>query len=186
MGNRTLRIDTFEACAKTKMVDNVTMSTDLWELFCQGQYPNATCDRYFLLNDVAEVQAIPGLLSGVIKGEIKGERLTSELLADLFFTFSPSENLWGEYGSAGEFIEMKNKSSVAVQEASGDGSRHYSINDISTYFTLLVGIYFPSVTGRSTTAVLKGILSSSLSLLSLLSMLNLLVLVLLFKRTPAG
>ncbi|TNM97609.1 solute carrier family 12 member 7-like isoform X2 [Takifugu flavidus] len=124
VGNRTLRIDNFEACAKTKMVENVTMSTDLWDVFCQGRYPNATCDSYFLLNDVAEIQAIPGLLSGVIK-----------------------ENLWGEYGSAGEFIEKKNKSSVPVQEAASDDSQHYSINDISTYFTLLVGIYFPSVTG---------------------------------------
>lgn len=45
------------------------------------------------------------------------------------------------------FIEKKNQSSVPVQEAALDDSWHYSINDISTYFTLLVGIYFPSVTG---------------------------------------
>lgn len=64
---------------------------------------------------------------------------------------SPSENLWGDYGSAGEFIEKKNKSSVPVQEAASEGSEHYSINDISTYFTLLVGIYFPSVTGMRVT-----------------------------------
>lgn len=72
VGNRTLRIDNLEACAKTRTVENVTMSTDLWDVFCQGQYPNATCDSYFLLNDVAEIQAIPGLLSGVIKGERTG------------------------------------------------------------------------------------------------------------------
>lgn len=64
---------------------------------------------------------------------------------------SASENLWGEYGSAGLFIEKKNRSSVAVQEAASDDSQHYSINDISTYFTLLVGIYFPSVTGTGLT-----------------------------------
>lgn len=77
---------------------------------------------------------------------------------------------------------------MPVQEAASDGSQHYSINDISTYFTLLVGIYFPSVTGISfTTAVLDRILSSSLLLLSLLLMIHLLlVVVLLFKRTPAG
>lgn len=69
VGNRTLRNDSFETCAKTKMVENVTMSSDLWDVFCQGQYPNATCDSYFLLNDVTEIQAIPGLLSGVIKGK---------------------------------------------------------------------------------------------------------------------
>lgn len=45
------------------------------------------------------------------------------------------------------FIEKKNKSSVPVQEPHSDDSRHYSVSDITTYFTLLVGIFFPSVTG---------------------------------------
>uniref|UniRef100_H3CLG6 Solute carrier family 12 member 7a n=1 Tax=Tetraodon nigroviridis TaxID=99883 RepID=H3CLG6_TETNG len=122
VGNRTVRNDNFETCAKTQVVKNVSVTTDLWDVFCPGL--NATCDNYFLLNEVSELQAIPGLLSGVIR-----------------------ENLWGEYGLAGKFIEKKNKSSVPVQEAALDDSQHYSINDISTYFTLLVGIYFPSVTG---------------------------------------
>ena len=63
-----------------------------------------------------------------------------------------AENLWGDYGSAGMFIEQKNRSSVPLPEASGDASRLYSIHDISTYFTLLVGIYFPSVTGSAAAA----------------------------------
>lgn len=45
----------------------MTVTTDLWDVFCHD--PNATCDEYFTLNDVSEIQAIPGLLSGVIKGE---------------------------------------------------------------------------------------------------------------------
>lgn len=67
VGNRTLRNDHFETCAKTQVVRNVTVTTDLWDVFCHG--PNATCDNYFTLNEVSELQAIPGLLSGVIKGE---------------------------------------------------------------------------------------------------------------------
>lgn len=67
MGNRTLRNDNFHTCAKTQVVENVTVTTDLWDVFCHG--PNTTCDNYFALNEVSEVQAIPGLLSGVIKGE---------------------------------------------------------------------------------------------------------------------
>lgn len=67
MGNRTLRNDNFETCAKTQLVKNVTVPTDLWDVFCHS--PNATCDNYFTLNEVSEIQAIPGLLSGVIKGE---------------------------------------------------------------------------------------------------------------------
>lgn len=69
MGNRTLRNDNFETCAKTQTVKNVTMTTDLWDVFCHGHYTNATCDSYFTLNNVTEIQAIPGLLSGVIKGK---------------------------------------------------------------------------------------------------------------------
>lgn len=76
-------------------------------------------------------------------------------LTKLSFASSASENLWGEYGSAGMFIEKKNRSSVPVQEAASDDSQHYSVNDITTYFTLLVGIYFPSVTGIGLTAAVK-------------------------------
>lgn len=67
MGNRTVRNDNFETCAKTRVLKNVTVTTDLWDVFCPG--PNATCDNYFMLNEVSELQAIPGLLSGVIRGE---------------------------------------------------------------------------------------------------------------------
>lgn len=67
VGNRTVRNDNFETCAKTQVVKNVTVTTDLWDVFCPA--PNATCENYFALNDVSEVQAVPGLLSGVIRGE---------------------------------------------------------------------------------------------------------------------
>lgn len=44
-------------------------------------------------------------------------------------------------------IERKNLSSVPA-EANNDKLKNYVFNDWATYFTLLVGIYFPSVTGR--------------------------------------
>lgn len=53
------------------------------------------------------------------------------------------------------FIEKKNKSSVPVQDPARDHSQDYSVNDITTYFTLLVGIYFPSVTGGLIQAVVE-------------------------------
>ncbi|XP_068422613.1 solute carrier family 12 member 7-like isoform X2 [Clinocottus analis] len=120
LGNRSLKNMEFETCAKTKLVKNVTVFTNVWVTFC----PNATCDEYFTLNNLTEMKAIPGLMSGVIK-----------------------DNLWGEYGPAGTNIEKKNQTSVPVQDSSGDMDRPYVFNDIATYFTLLVGIYFPSVTG---------------------------------------
>ncbi|XP_075936073.1 solute carrier family 12 member 7-like isoform X1 [Anarhichas minor] len=118
LGNRSLKNDKFDTCAKTELVKNVTVTTDLWRLFCG----NATCDDYFALNNLTELRAIPGLLSGVIK-----------------------DNLWGDYGPADTHIEKKSQPSVQAK----DSGRNlpYVFNDIATYFTLLVGIYFPSVTG---------------------------------------
>uniref|UniRef100_A0A4W5MD30 Solute carrier family 12 member 7a n=1 Tax=Hucho hucho TaxID=62062 RepID=A0A4W5MD30_9TELE len=97
LGNRSLQNHNFEKCMKTEVIKNVTYTTKLWKLFCGSPHLNATCDEYFTLNNVTEIQGIPGLLSGVIKGQ--------------------------------------------PQPAP------YIFNDISTFFTLLVGIYFPSVTG---------------------------------------
>uniref|UniRef100_A0AAQ4PYH8 Solute carrier family 12 member 7a n=1 Tax=Gasterosteus aculeatus aculeatus TaxID=481459 RepID=A0AAQ4PYH8_GASAC len=101
LGNRSLNNKMFEICAKTVSVKNVTEFTKLWGIFCK---PNATCDDYFDLNNLTEIPAVPGLLSGVIKGEKK-------------------------------------------HGASSHMDKPYVFNDIATYFTLLVGIYFPSVTG---------------------------------------
>uniref|UniRef100_A0A8C3GCE0 Solute carrier family 12 member 7a n=1 Tax=Cyclopterus lumpus TaxID=8103 RepID=A0A8C3GCE0_CYCLU len=124
LGNRSLKNYLFKTCAKTVVVQNVTAFTELWSIFCESDYSNATCDEYFTLNNLTEIQAIPGLLSGVI-----------------------NDNLWGEYGPANTNIEKKSQPSVQAQDSSGDMSMPYVSNDIATYFTLLVGIYFPSVTG---------------------------------------
>ncbi|XP_077580238.1 solute carrier family 12 member 7-like isoform X1 [Stigmatopora nigra] len=124
LGNRSLKNDEFEVCAKTEMKNNQTLTTDLWRLFCNSEHLNATCDDYFSLNNVTEIPAIPGLLSGVVK-----------------------DNLWGDYGPAYTLIEKKNQDSVPAQDSSGDIYKPYVFSDITTFFTLLVGIYFPSVTG---------------------------------------
>ncbi|XP_051258573.1 solute carrier family 12 member 7 isoform X2 [Dicentrarchus labrax] len=124
LGNRSLSNEKFETCAKTQIVKNQTVTTELWSIFCNSKYPNATCDEYFTLNNLTEIQAIPGLLSGVIK-----------------------ENLWGDYSPAGMYIENKDQPSVQLLDTPIDTDKPYVFNDITTYFTLLVGIYFPSVTG---------------------------------------
>uniref|UniRef100_A0A8C7GI71 Solute carrier family 12 member 7a n=1 Tax=Oncorhynchus kisutch TaxID=8019 RepID=A0A8C7GI71_ONCKI len=124
LGNRSLQNHNFEKCMKTEVIKNVTYTTELWKLFCDSPHLNATCDEYFTLNNLTEIQGIPGLLSGVIK-----------------------DNMWGEYGPSGMLVEKKNQSSVPVQDNSRDIYKPYIFNDISTFFTLLVGIYFPSVTG---------------------------------------
>lgn len=57
--------------------------------------------------------------------------------------------MWSSYGPAGMLVEKKFES-VAVSESTQSTSFPYVLNDIATYFTLLVGIYFPSVTGKGT------------------------------------
>lgn len=69
LGNRTLSRDQFDVCAKTAVVDNETVATRLWSLFCHS--PNLTadsCDPYFLLNNVTEIPGIPGAAAGVLQG----------------------------------------------------------------------------------------------------------------------
>lgn len=68
LGNRTLQNHNFDKCLKTDFVDNMTVTTRLWKLFCDGNDLNATCNEYFVNNNVTEIQGIPGLTSGVISG----------------------------------------------------------------------------------------------------------------------
>uniref|UniRef100_A0A8B9H398 Solute carrier family 12 member 7a n=1 Tax=Astyanax mexicanus TaxID=7994 RepID=A0A8B9H398_ASTMX len=128
LGNRTLKNHDFEKCLKTEVINNSTVTTQLWEQFCNGSSIDADCDPYFALNNVTETKAIPGLLSGVI-----------------------SENLWGTYVPYDTVLE-KNLSVAEVPESEKEKLKNvkdmpYVFNDITTYFTLMVGIFFPSVTG---------------------------------------
>ncbi|XP_011947512.1 PREDICTED: solute carrier family 12 member 7 [Cercocebus atys] len=124
LGNRTLSRRSFDACVKAYVTDNNSAASALWGLFCNGSQPSATCDEYFIQNNVTEIQGIPGAASGVFL-----------------------ENLWSTYAHAGAFVEKKGVPSVPVAEESRASTLPYVLTDIAASFTLLVGIYFPSVTG---------------------------------------
>ncbi|XP_056155891.1 solute carrier family 12 member 7 isoform X2 [Lampris incognitus] len=124
LGNRTLQSHNFDKCVKTEVIDNVTVTTELWSLFCDGPQLNASCNEYFKNNDVTVLQGIPGLTSDVI-----------------------SVNMWSDYGPLGMLVENKRLPSFPATNTSQDIYMPYVVNDITTFFTLLVGIYFPSVTG---------------------------------------
>ncbi|XP_039564541.1 solute carrier family 12 member 7 isoform X2 [Passer montanus] len=124
LGNRTLSKRSFDVCAKFTESNNETKTTPLWRLFCDSSLLNATCDDYFSLNNVTEIQGIPGIMSGVL-----------------------TDNLWSAYSEKGSIVEKKDQPSVAGSEESKMGGLPYVFTDITTYFTMLVGIYFPSVTG---------------------------------------
>ncbi|XP_067257049.1 solute carrier family 12 member 6-like isoform X1 [Chanodichthys erythropterus] len=97
-------------------------TTKLWLYFCNSSELNAVCDDYFLHNNVTQIPGIPGLASGVI-----------------------TENLWSSYSAKGDVLERGSHRSAHTPAV----SNHYPyvFADITTSFTLLVGIFFPSVTG---------------------------------------
>lgn len=70
LGNRTLVRDRFDVCAKTVIKGNITVPSQLWDMFClPGNMSSAQCDDYFIQNNVTEIQGIPGLSSGIIRGK---------------------------------------------------------------------------------------------------------------------
>ncbi|KAJ1137616.1 hypothetical protein NDU88_004014 [Pleurodeles waltl] len=122
LGNRTLSQRHIDVCAKTEEKDNITVPTQLWNLFCHSKsHLNATCDDYFVHNNVTVIEGIPGMASGIF-----------------------TENLWSFYLQKGDIIEKPSAKSV---DAMGVVNQDYVLADIATSFTLLVGIFFPSVTG---------------------------------------
>ncbi|XP_061525662.1 solute carrier family 12 member 6-like isoform X4 [Phycodurus eques] len=98
-------------------------TTYLWSRFCQSAELNASCDDYFTANNFSRIEGIPGLASGVI-----------------------TENLWSSYLSKGDVVEKGSLSSSQGAHAAST-QQPYVFADITTSFTLLVGIFFPSVTG---------------------------------------
>ncbi|XDA82745.1 hypothetical protein R6Z07F_012658 [Ovis aries] len=125
LGNRTLSRHGFDVCAKLAWEGNETVTTRLWGLFCSSRFLNATCDEYFMRNNVTEIQGIPGAASGLIK-----------------------ENLWSSYLTKGVIVERRGMPSAGLADGTPIDMDHpYVFSDMTSYFTLLVGIYFPSVTG---------------------------------------
>ncbi|KAG9353366.1 hypothetical protein JZ751_017944, partial [Albula glossodonta] len=126
LGNRTLIWKGFDVCAKVVERDNGTVTTKLWRLFCDSEFLNATCDEYFANNNVTSIQGIPGVTSGVL-----------------------AENIFGNYLEKGVVLEKTGAPAVLDPDAPLTSSNRYVLADITSFFTLLVGIYFPSVTDMS-------------------------------------
>ncbi|XP_054547873.1 LOW QUALITY PROTEIN: solute carrier family 12 member 7-like, partial [Talpa occidentalis] len=124
LGNRTLARRGFEACAKVHATGNGSVPSTLWGIFCNGSTLSAACDGYFAQNNVSEIQGIPGVASGVLL-----------------------DNLWSTYAEKGAFVEQPGVAAAPVPEENRAAGLPYVLADITTYFTMLVGIYFPSVTG---------------------------------------
>uniref|UniRef100_A0A8C4NKE0 Solute carrier family 12 member 7b n=1 Tax=Eptatretus burgeri TaxID=7764 RepID=A0A8C4NKE0_EPTBU len=123
LGNRTLNQNDFDECSKTVIQGNDTITTLLWSHFCDSTMLNATCDPYFAANNITEIQGIPGISSGIIR-----------------------VNLMNTYQKSEELVENPKMKSVGTEDVV-KRSFPYIFTDIATSFTVLVGIFFPSVTG---------------------------------------
>ncbi|XP_016953338.1 solute carrier family 12 member 6 isoform X2 [Drosophila biarmipes] len=100
-------------------LDNCTKEDPfIRDIYC----PDGKCEEYFLANNVTKVKGIKGLASGV------------------FY-----DNIWPSFLEKGQFIAY-GKNAIDIENTSGQ-SYNQIMADITTSFTLLIGIFFPSVTG---------------------------------------
>lgn len=58
------------------------------------------------------------------------------------------ENLFGNYLEKGAILEKRGLPSNKDSDSTATSTNRYVLADITSFFTLLVGIYFPSVTGE--------------------------------------
>ncbi|KAJ8252538.1 hypothetical protein COCON_G00218500 [Conger conger] len=124
LGNRTLVRDRFDVCEKTVVEGNTTVPSKLWENFCNARNMSGQeCDKFFMQNNVTEIQGIPGLASGIIR-----------------------ENMWSAYLEKGQILEKETLPSADVHGAQ-ENLYLYVSADIATSFMVLVGIFFPSASG---------------------------------------
>ena len=127
----------------TRLVSQVSNCTkdhiygeELWNVFCTRldnatdiEFNNMTnkwdwkCDEYFENNEVVYRRGIKGLASGTFK-----------------------DAMWNTYRDAGYVVSDSLKEEE--YNLGGKDSFNYVIVDIWTSFTLIIGIFFPSVTGE--------------------------------------
>ncbi|XP_066590703.1 solute carrier family 12 member 4 isoform X2 [Prorops nasuta] len=101
---------------------NKNVSGHLHRLYCGNTTSSRNCDPYYLQNNLTIINGIRGLASGVFK-----------------------ENIWSNFQEEGQFIAY-GKNPKDVDKMSGSSFNQIQV-DLTTTFTILIGIFFPSVTG---------------------------------------
>lgn len=79
---------------------------------------------------------------------------SDRLLQMIGSLFSLLENMWGNYMKKSDILEKASLQSVDAHGAA-DTFGMYVSADIATSFTLLVGIFFPSATGKMMLPITK-------------------------------
>uniref|UniRef100_H2Z9M9 Solute carrier family 12 member 6 n=1 Tax=Ciona savignyi TaxID=51511 RepID=H2Z9M9_CIOSA len=124
IGNRLLKLSGDMRCEKFY---NTTMNSTIYNTYCTtGMVGNATqliCDPYFAANDLQQLKGVPGIASNVHKG-------------NLFFHY------------VNFMLRRYDNPAADVQPPElGTGYRTWLVADVSSSFTILLAIFFPSVTG---------------------------------------
>ncbi|XP_043483393.1 solute carrier family 12 member 7 isoform X3 [Leptopilina heterotoma] len=118
-GNDLLKMCTLgNRLLKNVTVDNCNKDW-LRNVYCNN---SRDCDTYFNENDVTIVNGIKGLASGVFL-----------------------ENIWGSFQDEGQFIARYNQPKD-IDKLTPQSYNQIQV-DLTTTFTILIGIFFPSVTG---------------------------------------
>jgi potassium/chloride transporter 4/5/6 len=98
------------------------VSGPLHDMFCPNS--SLSCDQYYSTHDVSIVNGIKGLSSGVIM-----------------------DNIYDSFLETGQYLAIgKNPEDIEPMDAGNQQSNQVT-SDITTTFTILIGIFFPSVTG---------------------------------------
>lgn len=117
----------------------------LYELFC----PNKTCDPYFQSHNISIVQGIKVKFYWIIGNNKKNEKCDNYNYLYLFQGLSSGvffDNLQDSFLQLGEYIAYGKDPEDIEQMERPTYNQVYA--DLSTTFTILIGIFFPSVTGN--------------------------------------
>ncbi|XP_067205869.1 solute carrier family 12 member 4 isoform X3 [Linepithema humile] len=101
---------------------NKNVSGVLHRLYCGNSTRQQQCDPYYLQNNLTVMNGIRGLASGVFL-----------------------ENVWDSYQEEGQLI-VYGSDPKDMDVLSGSSFNQVQV-DLTTTFTILIGIFFPSVTG---------------------------------------
>ena len=88
-------------------------------------------------------------MQGLLSSPPARRYVTTSALVCVLTAVSPPDNMWSDYGPLGMLVEKPKQPAVLAADTSQDVYLPYVVNDIASFFTLLVGIYFPSVTGTT-------------------------------------
>lgn len=139
LGKRLLKDIHINNCTKD-------VTGELHQLFC----PNNTCDPYYAAHNISIVQGIKVTVS--THYETKGASHVVPPTKHLIFQGLASgvffDNLQDSFLHEGQFIAYGKEPEDIEQMERPPYNQVYA--DLTTTFTILIGIFFPSVTGKYT------------------------------------